>query len=278
MKKLLITALSAICFTACAQKEPAPSSVVLAKVGGYPITQEDLDEKAQTLDKDFTQYLTTPSGKENFLGFMINERLLSVAARDMGIEASPEYQNEIDAIKREQARSLRQAKEFALRRMLKEKLAQGGTLTVTEKEAQAYYKQHPYQIYLMHILLADPQEADTVLRAVKGIHSPAAFATAAQRYSIDPQTKNDGGRLPPFIPGEYMQQIEVPAANVPAGQVQGFIKTPQGFHIIMKVKEENLSYAQAKDRIYQILEGQKMDAYLNSLKDKYGVEVKNEVK
>ena len=131
MKKLLITALSAICFTACAQKEPAPSSVVLAKVGGYPITQEDLDEKAQTLDKDFTQYLTTPAGKENFLGFMINERLLSVAARDMGIEASPEYQNEIDAIKREQARSLRQAKDFALRRMLKEKLAQDGTLTVT---------------------------------------------------------------------------------------------------------------------------------------------------
>ena len=278
MKKLLITAISITCFAACAQKEPAPSSIVLAKVGGYPITQEDLDEKAQTLDKDFTQYLSTPSGKENFLGFMINERLLAVAARDMGIEASAEYQNEIDAIKREQARSLRYAKDFALRRMLKEKLAKDGTLTVTEKEVQAYYKQHPYQIYIMHILLADPQEADTVMRAVKGIHSPAAFAAAAQRYSIDPQTKNDGGRLPPFIPGEYMQQIEVPAANVPAGQVQGFIKTPQGFHIIMKVKEENLSYAQAKDRIYQILEGQKMDAYLNSLKDKYGVEVKNEVK
>jgi hypothetical protein len=44
----------------------------------------------------------------------------------------------------------------------------------------------------------------------------------------------------------------------------------------MKVKEENLSYAEAKDRIHAILEKQKMDAYLNSLKDKYGVEVINE--
>lgn len=278
MKKLLIPAVILICLAACAQKEPAPSSVVLATVGGYPVTQEDFDEKAQTLDKDFTQFLSTPSGKENFLGFMINERLLFVAARDMGIEASPEYQNEIEAIKKEQAQRLRQAREFALRRILKEKLMQDGTLNVTEKEVQEYYKQHPYQIYLMHILLADPQEAATVMRGVKVIHSPGAFASAAARYSIDPQTKNDGGRLPPFIPGEYMQQIEVPAANIPAGQVQGFIKTPQGFHIIMKVKEENLSYAQAKDRIHQILEGQKMDAYLNSLKDKYGVEVKNEVK
>jgi len=276
MKKLLPFACVLVLLCACGKKEQENSSAVLAKVGGYPITKEEFDEKAQTLDKDFTQFLSTPSGRENFLGFMINERLLSQAARDMGIASSKEYQSEIEDIRQEQALRLKQAKEFALRRILKEKLMKDGTLSVSEDEIKQYYAKHQYQIYLMHILLSDPQEAATVMREVNGIRSSERFAQAAARYSIDPETKNNGGRLPPFIPGEYMQQIEVPAANIPAGQVQGFIKTPQGFHIIMKVKEENLSYAQAKDRIRAILEGQKLDAYLNSLKDKYGVEVINE--
>ena len=41
----------------------------------------------------------------------------------------------------------------------------------------------------------------------------------------------------------------------------------------MKTGEERLTYNQAKERIRQILEKQKMDAYLNSLKSKYRVEV-----
>lgn len=276
MKKFLPVLSAVLLLAACTAKEQPSAQKVLAKVGGQAITQEDFDEKAQTLDKDFTQYLNTPSGKENFLGFMINENLLSRAAKDEGIESSQEYRSEIDNIKKEQALRLKQAKEFALRRILKEKLAKDGTLQVTEKEIKQYYDKYHYQIYLMHILLSDPQEAATVMREVKDARSQDRFAYAARRFSIDPETKDNGGRLPPFIPGEYMPQIEVPAANIPAGQVQGFIKTPQGFHIIMKVKEENLSYAQAKDRIHRILEGQKLDAYLNSLKEKYGVEVINE--
>jgi hypothetical protein len=55
--------------------------------------------------------------------------------------------------------------------------------------------------------------------------------------------------------------------------MQGFIKTPFGFHIIMKTQEESLSYNNAKDRIKSILEKQKTDAYLQALKDKYGAEV-----
>ena len=73
------------------------------------------------------------------------------------------------------------------------------------------------------------------------------------------------------MPGEFIPEIEVIAANSPSGSVQGFIKTSQGFHIIMKVKEKRLSLKNAKERIEQILRLQKEDAALNALKNKYEV-------
>jgi hypothetical protein len=45
----------------------------------------------------------------------------------------------------------------------------------------------------------------------------------------------------------------------------------------MKLKEESLTYAKAKDRIQEILVKQKLDGYLNSLKSRYAVEVANEI-
>jgi len=117
------------------------------------------------------------------------------------------------------------------------------------------------------------------MREIHGTRSTERFAEFVRRYSLDSFTNKKDGMLPPFIPGEYLEEIEVAAANTPVMTPQGFIKTPYGFHIIMKVREESISYNNAKDRIKQILEKQKMDAYLNKLKTKYGVEVmNNEVK
>lgn len=251
------------------------SGDVLATVAGEPITTTDFETEASSLDDSFQKYLDTDIGRENFLNYLINEKLIIKAAKDSGLENDPQYIKEIKDIEDQQKRSLEKAKDYSLSRLMAQKLYDDGTIAVSEEEIKAYHDKYPYQIYLMEIVLQDAKEAADVTRAIRNAKTKQTFQDAVKRFSKDPVSKKNKGELPPFIPGEYLPQIEVAAANTPAYQVQGFIKTPRGFHIIMKTGEEKLSYNKAKDRIKEILERQKMDAYLNSLKGKYGVEVIN---
>lgn len=275
MKKLLLPILL-LTLCACHQKQEektAPQSPVLAKISGEFITEDDFNAQAAELDDSFNKFLQTDIGKENFLNYLINEKLMLKAAKDAGLERNPQYIKEITDIETEQKIRLEKAKAYALNRLLLQKLYEDGTIAVSEEEIKAYHKKYPYQIYLLEILLTDAKEAADVTRAIRNSKTKQTFEEAVKKFSKDPVSKKNKGALEPFIPGEYLPQIEVAAANTPTYQVQGFIKTPRGFHIIMKTGEERLTYNQAKDRIKQILEKQKMDAYLNSLKSKYRVEV-----
>lgn len=275
MKKLLLPIL-ALTLCACNQKQEeqnTPQAPVLAQISGEAITEADFNAQAAELDDSFKKFLQTDIGKENFLNYLINEKLMLKAAKDAGLEQNPDYIKEIQDIETEQKIRLEKAKAYALNRLLLQKLYEDGTIAVSEEEIKAYHKKYPYQIYLLEILLTDPKEAADVTRAIRNSKTKQTFEDAVKKFSKDPVSKKNKGALEPFIPGEYLPQIEVAAANTPTYQVQGFIKTPRGFHIIMKTGEERLTYNQAKERIRQILEKQKMDAYLNSLKSKYRVEV-----
>ncbi len=284
MRKIISLYILLVCLCACLQPEipqeqnNAVPQDTLAKVAGYAITQEEFDEKAELLDPAFKQYISTPQGKQNFLNYLISERLLQQEATFKNLQNAPEYQKEIDAIVKQQEEHLKRSKEFLLRKTLLDELYSQGILYVSEEEIKDYYKKYPYEIQILQIIVNDPQEAAQIMNYVKGTKTQNSFKEAVARYSKDPLAKQNKGALPPFIPGEYLAEIEVPAANSSTGQVQGFIQTPLGFHIIMKVGENRLTYDKAKERIQTILEKQKLDDYLNSLKEKYGVEVKNEDK
>lgn len=246
----------------------------LAVIAGTPLTQTDFDAAAQELDKDFQNFVKTPAGKENFLNFLVNERLL-LAAAQADIAGAPKFEEEMAVFRKEQEAALKTRRESLLRTMLMEKLRNDGVISVSEDEIKAYHRKYPYQITIAHILMDDPQKAAAVMREIGNVRTQDKFGEYARKFSADPATAKKGGLLPPFIPGEYLPEIEAPAANSPAGQPQGFIKTALGFHIIMKVREESISLKNAQERIQEILEKQKTDAYLATLKERYGVEVIN---
>ena len=77
---------------------------------------------------------------------------------------------------------------------------------------------------------------------------------------------------------EYLENLEVIAANSPIGKAQGFFKTPLGFHIIMKTGENKLSLKQAEPRIKQVLQQQRIDELLETLKNTYEVTIYDENK
>ncbi|MDR0646501.1 MAG: peptidylprolyl isomerase [Elusimicrobiota bacterium] len=282
MNKFVFVLLAILILCSCNDdKAEAPKEIfptdTLAAVAGVPITQREFDEATEELDKEFKDFIATAAGKENFLTFLINERLLQQAASANDIEQSAQYKQEMEKLQKEQAAAFKEYQSYILKKLLIEKLQKDNVISVSEDEVKAYHRKYPYQIAISHILMSDPQKASTVMREIANVKSLDGFAEYVRKFSIDPLTKKNKGLLQPFIPGEYLAEIEVPAANTPAFQPQGFIKTPLGFHIIMKVKEESLSYNNAKDRIREILEKQKIDAYLDTIRQRYGVEViKNE--
>ncbi len=283
MKKILTLTLILSC-AACAPKQETPpqeppvytNSPVLAYIDNQPITQEDFDKAANNLDDSFKKFVTTKSGKANFLSFIISEKLLILDALKRGINLTPEYQAEISALEEAQKTALETAKNFALRQHLLESLVQDGTLSVTEDEIKEYYKKYPYEITIRQFIITDSQKAADVMKQMRNVRSVSRFADFAKQYSDDPISRKTGGEMPAFIPGEYLPQIEAPAANSKIMEVQGFITTAQGNHIIMKVAENRLTYNAAKERIKLILENQKLDSYLNSLNKKYNISIVQE--
>jgi len=258
------------------EQKPLSTSPVLAYVENQPITQEDFDRAANNLDDNFKKFVTTKTGRANFLSFLISEKLLLTDAVNRKLDQTPEYQAEIYALEEAQKNALETAKNFALRRLLLENLVKEGTLGVTEEEIKEYYKKYPYEITIRQLIISDPQKAATVMREMRNVRTVARFEEFARQYSEEPLSKKTGGEMHPFIPGEYLPQIEVPAANSKLMEVQGFITTAQGNHIIMKVAETRLTYKDAKGRIKLILENQKLDNYLNSLNKKYNISISKE--
>ncbi len=283
MKRILIL-ITLFTLAACTAKQEIPpqeeqvytNSPVLAYVDNQPITQEDFDKAANNLDPNFKTFVKTKSGRANFLSFLISEKLLLTDAKKRGLDLTQKYQEEIAALEAAQQAALETAKNFALRRNLLESLAKDGTLSVSEDEIKAYYKKYPYEITIRQFIISDPQKAADVMKQMRKISTISRFAEFARQFSDEPLSKKSGGEMAPFIPGEYLPQIEVPAANSKLMEVQGFITTARGNHIIMKVAEKRLSYNDAKERIKMILENQKLDSYLNSLNKKYNISIVKE--
>ena len=67
--------------------------------------------------------------------------------------------------------------------------------------------------------------------------------------------------------------IEAAAAGMRAGETQGVFKSKFGYHVIKKHGENDVSLENARERIRLVLEKTKFDAYINSLQNKYKVEV-----
>ena len=282
MKNIIII-LIILTLAACAPKQDNTqeqeiynNSPVLAYVDNKPITQEDFDKAANNLDDGFKKFVNTKSGRANFLSFLISEKLLLTDAVNRKLDKTPEYQQEITALEEAQKNALETAKNFALRRLLLENLTQDGTLGVSEEEIKNYYKKYPYEITIRQLIISDPQKAATVMREMRNVRTVSRFADYARQYSEEPLSRKSGGEMQPFIPGEYLPQIEIPAANSKLMEIQGFITTAQGNHIIMKVAETRLTYKDAKERIKMILENQKLDNYLNSLNKKYNISIVKE--
>ena len=107
---------------------------------------------------------------------------------------------------------------------------------VSDADITAYYNAHnsqygqPQSRDVRHILvktLAQAQSIDQHLRADKG----SDFATYAKKFSQDPGSKNQGGKLT-ITKGQTVPAFDQAAFTLPTNAISTPIKTQFGYHII----------------------------------------------
>lgn len=112
---------------------------------------------------------------------------------------------------------------------------------VTDDDIKTYYDQNkasmatPAQIRASHILVATKEEAEAILKELKG---GADFATLAKEKSTDTGTKDNGGDLNFFAKGTMEAAFEDAAFALKVGELSGVVQTSYGYHIIKKTDEK----------------------------------------
>ena len=120
------------------------------------------------------------------------------------------------------------------------------------------------QVLVEHILLLtrgkSPAAADSIRGVIDSLYNVAVagadFADLARRYSEDPGTRADGGRLPWFGHGAMVAEFDSVAFAIPTGTISQPFGTSFGYHIINKLDAKPAeSYEAMRPRLLEAVSG-----------------------
>ena len=119
----------------------------------------------------------------------------------------------------------------------------------------------------------EPTEADKkkamekITAAKKALESGKAFADVAKEFSDCP-SKEQGGDLGTFHPGDMVPEFEKALDGMKAGEIKGPVETKFGYHIIKAGEKSITPFEQAKEGLKQELTQQKAGQIYNELSSK----------
>jgi parvulin-like peptidyl-prolyl isomerase len=133
---------------------------------------------------------------------------------------------------------------------------------VSDQEIKSYYDSHksqygqPESREVRHILVQKKALADQLYAQLK---SGANFAVLAKRYSKDPGSASNGGKLT-VSKGQTVPEFDKTAFELKKGQLSAPIKTQYGYHIIQALSDvkpaQSTPLSKVKASIRQQLEQQ----------------------
>ncbi len=223
---------------------PKPEEVVLARVGGEPVTEADFQSAFRLLgQQEQMQVLMVQGGKDEFVRRMAESKLLAAKGKLLELDKTPEYKL-----------ALARAKDDLLARefLTREGAALQKKLVVGEAEVKAYYDAHPDRfrqpelVSVRHILVSVKKgedqpglsDADAKARVAKvqaELKKGAKFEALAKKYSDDPGSKDNGGLYADADPSAWVPEFGAAARTQPVGKVGAPVKTQFGYHL-MKVE------------------------------------------
>ena len=265
---LLLAALAALTLAACGggDDDKVPADAV-AVVGGEPIAKTDFDalmRRAEAGAKAQGRKFPTAGSaeynqlKRQALEILTQREEYEQEADDLGIEVKEsDVDKRLEQLKKQyfagnEKRYQAQLKESGLveddlradirSQLVAEKIYNEVTkgVKVGDKDIEKYYGSHKQQYtqpetrVIRHILVGEKQKAlaDRLYDQLKA--QPSRFPALAKRYSKDPGSKNQGGRLT-IVRGQTVAPFDQTAFLMREGQISRPVKTQYGYHVIQAV-------------------------------------------
>ena len=252
--------LIALILWGCATPQPG----VVAKVGKYNITDEDLNKAmGRARFKTFDEEL---EARKKRVETLAQDRLMLLAAYDEKLDTLPELKQHIESGK----------KNMILNALYKVEIeAKAGD--ISDKEIEGIHNRLKETLHARHILVKDEALADSIYKLLQG---GADFAELAMQYSEDRSNKSKGGDLGEFSAMTMVQEFEDAVYALSPGETSKPIKTQYGFHIInlleKKPNPKVKPIEQEKNRILQTLKRKKQaelaQKFIEDLFDGAGLE------
>ncbi|WP_369900685.1 peptidylprolyl isomerase PrsA [Bacillus manliponensis] len=125
--------------------------------------------------------------------------------------------------------------------------------TITEEDIKT---RHKPEIKASHILVSDEEKAKDLK---KQLDEGASFEELAKEHSEDPGSKENGGDLDYFGPGQMVPEFEEAVYKLEVGEVSDLVQSSKGYHIIkLTDKKELKPYDEVKDDLRKELENERI--------------------
>jgi parvulin-like peptidyl-prolyl isomerase len=282
----------------------------VAVVDGKTITKADFDVALNRTKRGYKQqHRAFPKAgtteyqqlRQSVLSYLVQTQELEQQAQKLGVKVTDkQIADRLDQIRKQlggekaleaQAKanglSLEDVRNVVIRPQL---LSEGiynkvtSDVKVTDKDVESYYKSHlsiyrqPESRDVRHILVSNRALANKLYNRIK---AGANFAALAKKYSKDPGSAAQGGKLT-IVKGQTVGPFDQTAFLLSKGQVSRPIKTQYGWHIIQALSDVKPAKTTPLDKtlkssIRQQLLGQKkrdaMTKWVNDTKKQYAKKI-----
>ena len=263
---VVLVALAVLVATACgssSDKQSVPENAV-AVVDGTTVTKSELDALLARAQKTYkAQKRAFPKAgtaeyqalQTQAVAFLVQRAEYSNRAADLKLTVTDkEITDRINQIKTQsfggsQAKLDKQLKAQGYTpeslksdikaQLISEKIYASVTkdAKVSDADITKYYNQNKSQYQtgesrdVRHILVKSKAQANKIYDQLK---AGASFAALAKKYSIDPGSKNNGGKLT-IVRGQTVAPFDATAFNLSKNVVSRPIKTQYGYHVIQPI-------------------------------------------
>jgi parvulin-like peptidyl-prolyl isomerase len=299
MKRSLMLAAAALAVltvvaAGCGDTDEVPQDAV-AVVDGTPISKSTLDGLLERTKKTYaTQKRQFPkAGTQEYqalqtqaVAFLVQRQEYEREADKLGVKITDaQIQKKVDDVKKQyfggdqkkfeaglkaQSYTLEALRDDARAQLASEGIYKDITsdVKVSDAEAQQYYDDNidRYKVAesreVRHILVKTKDEADQLHDEL--VNGGANFATLAKEKSLDPGSKDQGGKLT-VSKGQTVEAFDKAAFSLDTNEISDPIKTQYGYHIIQPLTDVKpgrvTPFTEVRSQIKsQLLQQKKADA------------------
>ena len=244
---------------------------ILATVGGFAITTDDVDEFLASLGQRAQSY-NNPEGRAMILKQLIDSKLLLLDAKRNLYEGEAEFRAQLAKLKDNLLTNYAAEKAIA------------AAAKVKDEDVLNFYNENPEKfnsgeaVNASHILVSTEEEALAIYAKIAS--GEVTFEDAAKEHSSCP-SKANGGSLGDFTKGQMVPEFDTAVFAMEVGEITKTpVKTQFGYHLIKlnsKTEAAATPFEEVKDGIKAMLENEKQraayESKINQLKIMYPVDI-----